>query len=303
MMDEMAGVLSGGVQKIVVGIATNGRPAILRDTLLQIARQTRRPDAVIVCAGDGSDVNGAMEACPGSTLIFKATSLPGKRNAILAAAADADLVVFFDDDFIADVRWLEQMGAVMERAPDVVVATGTVLADGITGPGLTAAAARGILAGADPVLTGVISPVTNAYGCNMALRTGPMRRHRIVFDERLALYGWQEDVDLSLRLARFGRVVRIADARGVHLGVKGGRASGLRLGYSQVANPIYLAGKKAGYPLTRVISHIGRNMAMNLVRAARPEPYVDRRGRLLGNLLAFGDLVRGRMVPERILEL
>jgi hypothetical protein len=42
---------------------------------------------------------------------------------------------------------------------------------------------------------------------------------------------------------------------------------------------------------------------MNVARAARPEAYVDRRGRLVGNVLALRDLVTGRMAPERILEL
>jgi GT2 family glycosyltransferase len=145
--------------------------------------------------------------------------------------------------------------------------------------------------------------VFSGYGCNMALRLAPMRAHGLRFDERLPLYGWQEDVDLSRRLAAHGRVVKLQRARGVHLGVKQGRGSGLRLGYSQVANPLYLSGKKCGYPWRRALSHLGCNLAMNLARAAWPEPYVDRRGRLRGNLLALRDLLLGRMVPERVLEL
>jgi hypothetical protein len=44
-------------------------------------------------------------------------------------------------------------------------------------------------------------------------------------------------------------------------------------------------------------------MAMNLVRSLAPEPWVDRRGRLRGNLLALADLMRGRMHPMRVMEL
>jgi hypothetical protein len=40
-----------------------------------------------------------------------------------------------------------------------------------------------------------------------------------------------------------------------------------------------------------------------MARATWPEPYVDRRGRLKGNFLAFRDWFSGRMVPERILDL
>lgn len=137
----------------------------------------------------------------------------------------------------------------------------------------------------------------------MAVRLAPMRANGLRFDERLPLYGWQEDVDLSRRLAEFGQVEQVDAACGIHLGVKSGRGSGLRLGYSQVANPLYLSAKHRGYPLHRAITHIAKNLAMNIVRAMWPEPYVDRRGRLRGNLLALRDLTIGRMVPERILDL
>lgn len=137
----------------------------------------------------------------------------------------------------------------------------------------------------------------------MAVRLAPMRAQGLRFDERLPLYGWQEDVDLSRRLAEFGDVVQIDAACGVHLGVKSGRGSGVRLGYSQVANPLYISGKRRGYPFRRAVAHIARNLAMNVARATWPEPYVDRRGRLCGNLLALFDLTIGRMAPERILDL
>jgi GT2 family glycosyltransferase len=186
--------------------------------------------------------------------------------------------------------------------PRIVIATGLVLADGIGGPGFTPDAGRAILAHHTPRTDGV-RPTFSGYGCNMAVRLAPMREHGVHFDERLPLYGWQEDVDLSRRLAVFGSVVQIEAASGVHLGVKLGRGSGVRLGYSQVANPLYLSGKRRGYPFRRALSHIARNMAMNVLRSTWPEPYVDRRGRLLGNVLALRDLVVGRMIPERVLEL
>jgi hypothetical protein len=94
--------------------------------------------------------------------------------------------------------------------------------------------------------------------------------------------------------------VQVATARGVHLGAKSGRTSGKRLGYSQVMNPVYLA-RKGTYPWKRALRSISRHLAINLVRSVRPEAWVDRRGRLLGNGLALIDLCRGRIVPERIL--
>jgi hypothetical protein len=89
---------------------------------------------------------------------------------------------------------------------------------------------------------------------------------------------------------------------GVHLGVKSGRTSGLRFGYSQIANPIYLM-RKGTMSLSFGGKSILKNLAANLFRSVRPEAYVDRVGRLKGNLFALGDLVRGKLHPGRITEL
>jgi hypothetical protein len=39
------------------------------------------------------------------------------------------------------------------------------------------------------------------------------------------------------------------------------------------------------------------------LKSFKPEPYVDRFGRLRGNIKALFDLMRGKMTPERVLEL
>lgn len=288
--------------RIAVGIPTIGRASVLCDTLTELTRQTRRADQVIVCGGSVSDLEGTALAYPGLTMLTSEAGLPRQRNTVIAASADADILVFFDDDFLPDPAYLAAIEQHMTTHPRVVVATGRVLADGIGGPGLSAAQGRAILNKTMPDDRGVHAEFSG-YGCNMAVRLAPMREHGLRFDERLPLYGWQEDVDLSRRLAVFGDVVQLDAARGVHLGVKRGRGSGIRLGYSQVANPLYLAGKRCGYPFGRAAGHIARNIAMNLARAGWPEPYVDRRGRLRGNFVALHDLVVGRMAPERILEL
>jgi GT2 family glycosyltransferase len=147
-----------------------------------------------------------------------------------------------------------------------------------------------------------VQPHFNGYGCNMALRLAPLRAHALRFDEQLPLYAWYEDLDLTRRLGAHGSILRLTGARGVHLGTKAGRVAGTRLGYSQVANAIYLA-RKGSYPWNRALRSAARNMAMNLVRSLAPEPWVDRRGRLRGNLLALADLMRGRMHPMRVMEL
>jgi hypothetical protein len=286
---------------IVVGIPTVGRSGVLRETLHALARQTRKPNRVIVCATRESDISGAAQIA-GTEVILSVPGLPRQRNALIAASASADVMVFFDDDFLADADYVAAIERHMAADPMIVVATGRVLKDGIGGPGLGLAEAEALLGEARPGPP-TVTPEFSGYGCNMAVRLAPMRQHGVLFDERLPLYGWQEDVDLSRRLGAFGKIVKVDAAFGVHRGVKQGRNSGLRLGYSQVANPLYLARKRAGYPLIRALQHIGRNLAMNILHAPNPEPYVDRRGRLRGNLLALGDLLRKRMTPERVLDL
>ena len=287
-------------ENVVVGIPTAGRAEVLRETLAELQLQTRPADKIIVCGSKPADLTG-VEAAGVVTLLAPA-GLPRQRNAIIEQASDATVLVFFDDDFLPCPGYLAAVEQHFVSHPHTVMVTGTVLMDGINGPGLTPSKGRDILATHPLKLTGS-EPVFNGYGCNMGARMAPIRDHKLRFDERLPLYGWQEDVDLSRRLARFGNVLRLRDAQGVHLGVKSGRGSGLRLGYSQVANPLYLSAKGEGYPLTHALKHLGRNMAMNAARAAWAEAYVDRRGRLRGNLLALSDLLRGRMAPERILEL
>ena len=287
---------------IAIGIPTVGRAAILNETLRELTLQRRRPDSVIVCATKAADIAGIAPAGRDVKILMSEPGLPRQRNAIIAAAGDADIIVFFDDDFLPEPDYLAVIERHMLEDPGIVVATGNLIADGIHGPGLSPEEGRAMLAHAEP-RSGRVKATFSGYGCNMAVRLAPTRDNGVRFDERLPLYGWQEDVDFSCRLAAFGSVVRIEAARGVHLGAKHGRGSGVRLGYSQVANPLYLSFKRCGYPLRRALSHILCNMAMNVARATRPEPYVDRRGRLVGNFLAMRDLVTGRMVPERILDL
>ena len=122
---------------------------------------------------------------------------------------------------------------------------------------------------------------------------------KLLFVERLVLFGWLEDIDFTSQLRRFGRVIGLSTLHGVHLGLKIGRVSGERFGYSQIINPIYLI-RKGSVPASFALPLMGRNLAANLVRSLWPEPYIDRRGRLRGNLIALAHLLKGRIEPEYI---
>lgn len=286
--------------RVAVGIATRGRAAMLAEVLSELRRQRRAPDRIIVCHVSADDLPGPVA---GVELVTAPAGLPRQRNAILDAAEDCDLVLFLDDDFLPAPDYLAVTEAVFAARPEAVVTDGTVLADGAKGPGLTPAEGRAILA-ADRHEGDALAarPHFNGYGCNMAVRMAAVRAHGLRFDEALPLYAWYEDIDFTRRLGRHGAILRLAGARGVHLGAKSGRVPGRRLGYSQVANPVYLA-RKGSFPWSHAIPSALRHCAMNAARSLWPEPHVDRLGRLRGNLRAAWDLLRGRAAPGRILEL
>ena len=56
-------------------------------------------------------------------------------------------------------------------------------------------------------------------------------------------------------------------------------------------------------PVRFALELMTRNIIVNLVRSAWPEPYVDRRGRLRGNLLAVWHVPMGGIEPEYILKI
>jgi GT2 family glycosyltransferase len=285
--------------RIAVGIATAGRRLILAETLVELARQTRSPEAVLICpaAADDFDASQAAKLPFPVQIVEGSRGSSAQRNAILDAAQQFDVVMFFDDDFFAEPTYLAELEDCVTANPAVVVATGRTLADDIKGPGLSAGEARTILASFVP--SEAPMPLINqysGYGCNMAVRLEPVYAHGLRFDENLPLYGWAEDVDFSRQLAAYGRIVKNPRMTGVHLGVKGGRTSGVRYGYSQIANPYYLWRKgttRAGGALSQMV----RNILVNIMKSIKPEPWIDRRGRAFGNVLGLADFFRGRLDP------
>lgn len=290
-------VAAGGVARVAVGIATRGRPGVLRAVLGQLRQQTLKPAAILVAGTSREDVRG-IEDIEEVQVIIAQPGLARQRNAILRHLPDhIEILAFFDDDFVADPFWLAAVERAFRADPQVGCITGHVVADGIKGPGLgfeeACAALQADFAEPPPAPVEDYSP----YGCNMAFRRLALGELR--FDERLVLYGWLEDRDFGGALARGGwRRIKLGTARGVHMGVKSGRVAGCRLGYSQVMNPVYL-NRKGTMRLAAVADHVARNVTANLLRSFAPEPFIDRRGRLRGNMLAALDLLRGRLTPER----
>jgi GT2 family glycosyltransferase len=291
--------------RLVVIIATANRPDLIGRLLKHLDAQRRPADEVIISAPDETHVGSPQKHAFITTYLYGKRGLTAQRNLGLDhALGRADIVTFFDDDFLPASDYLQRVAAAFEEHPDWVVVRGHAVKDGANGPGMTfeagLATLRSIERSRSSTLPEVIRDEVGGYGCNMSVRAAHIGDLR--FDERLVLYGWQEDIDFTCQLRPYGRVVSLSTLIGVHLGVKSGRLSGVRFGYSQIINPIYLI-KKGTIPIGFAARLMGRNLTANIAKSVWPEPYVDRRGRLKGNLLAAFHLIQGKVTPEYVLRL
>lgn len=288
--------------KLAVVIPTLRRQAQVSRMLDFLKGQTRPPDEVIVSATDPSDVELPPDLpFPTRTLIGPMGASVQRNTALRCALEHFEIITFFDDDFLPAEDYLAGVVEAFRVNPDFAVVMGRVIQDGASNAGITWNDALDALARPDPKpCEAAVVDHIGAYGCNMSVRVSVVGDIR--FDERLVLNGWQEDIDFSSRLRAHGRVVCVTELRGVHLGVKAGRVSGVRFGYSQVVNPIYLI-LKGSVPASFALPLMFRNLAANLAKSVKPEPFVDRRGRMRGNILGMAHVLRGRIEPEYALRL
>jgi glycosyltransferase involved in cell wall biosynthesis len=306
LKNEAEHVRANETMRLVVIIPTIGRKALLPDVLKLFEKQERLPDEIIVSAPDESHAPDFQSDRFQVSYVFGRKGLCAQRNQALdAAIPHSDLITFFDDDFLPAKNYLARLENAFRENPDWVVIRGEAVFDGATGPGYTFEEGMRLLReweqsdrASSPPLR--VDNHIGAYGCNMSIRSAAIGELR--FDERLPLYGWQEDIDFTSQLRARGRVVGLNTLCGVHLATKSGRMSGVRFGYSQVANAVYLV-RKGTVPAHFAYKLMARNVAANIVRSVRPEPYIDRFGRLRGNLLAAYHILKGRVDPEHILRL
>ena len=299
MMQEQ--ISQPGSLSVAVVIASLGRPDLLAQMRRLIATQTRSPEILLFSVVSEADVPAEFAEDALCRVIMGPKGLCAQRNNALDWLGDRyDVVLFYDDDFVPARTSVEGVERFFRTHPEVAGATGRVIADGINNSGITIEQAQALLErhpSHETTPNCIVASLTGLYGCNMAYRAAAIGARR--FDERLKLYAWQEDIDFAASLHDRGRIVRTFAFAGVHQGVKIGRTPGRRLGYSQIINPSYLVAKGT-MPLRFAANLIIRNMAANHLKVLRPEPWVDRWGRVKGNWIGLMDLVRGRITPERI---
>lgn len=286
--------------RIAVIVASVSRSDEIKMLLTHLSRQTLAPAQVILSVEQKSDLPDPVP--PGVEVVMGPRSLTAQRNRGMARVlGGADIIVFFDDDFVPADNALEGIMRLFQENPDIAGATGEVLRDGVKLGGISYRDACAALAQKRGDAGQVINLETDAaYGCNMAFRVSAIGGSR--FDENLPLYGWQEDVDFTGQLLSKGRVVKSTAFAGVHRGVSKGRTPGVRLGYSQIVNPPYLV-RKGTMRARKAYVLMLKNFIANHVMLVRPEPFIDRAGRAQGNWLGLWHLATGRAHPGRALRL
>lgn len=296
---------------VTIIVVTKGRPRELEGLIVALRRQTLRPARVLIvgtCADDIEiDVDLAKDLFPCMAWVANRLGTTCQRNSGVAFLRSLNvlcansIVIFFDDDFRPNETWISECAALFASKPDVGGMTGRILADGVRSGGLSEAEGAAFLSGTVPAqkhwATGVQRDISCMYGCNMAFRATTLLACR--FDEALPLYGWQEDRDITGQVRRLTRAILHPACQGVHLGSRGGRSSGLRFGYAQIANIVYLR-RKGTADTQNAIRHLARAFVGNFVKMLRSSDRPMYGERLRGNLLAVSHIIAGRCEPQHI---
>ena len=295
--------------KTSVIVCSVNRGRVLHDTIATIARQTHQPDEILIVSPGREHVLPETLTMPKVRFVLGSLGLPAQRNAGLDQLEDdCDLIAFFDDDIELSAFYLEHMVSLFSEREQVLIASGRLLHDGGRGKAISRESARELTCEYDRrqalgVKVVPSLPSDSGYGCNMVVRYRAARNVR--FDSGLPLYAWLEDRDYSQRITkgRYGPV-ECQNAVAVHLGSRSGRIGGVRMGFSEIINPVYLWTKNRTFTLRYVVVQYWlRCLVGNVLGIIRRDSEYDRLGLLRGNLVGFYHLMGGHCDPSHILQL
>ena len=283
---------------VSVIVPTANRHEHVLNLLNCLNRQTHRPREVLVSAPTRDDLPDLTPFQGWAIPVVGARGASAQRNAAMQIISPRSFAAFFfDDDVSLAPTYIEAAVRALSSDDSLAGVTGTLLLDGARGRhpvGFPQAAA----AIAEAIAEDSVLEVPNLYGCNFGVRAPDLTG--LPFDERLPLYSWLEDLDFSKRLLgkRGGAFARLGSCVAVHHGSStSGITQHIRLGYSQVTNVAYLLVKGSVKP-AQAARLIYRPVLANFAGAVCGIRW--RQARLKGNMVSVGDLLRGRITPERI---
>jgi GT2 family glycosyltransferase len=270
--------------EIAVLITTKGRPSLVADLIKLLHAQTRPPDHIFVVGSHPDDLISLDRGDSKLTCLLGRKGRSARVNdAIMAAGGDYRYLVFFDDDFLPSRFWIEQALGLFTSSPDIIGITGQIVAGGADSHGVSPIDARTIVDLRDgfPIEGPSLDARYGLLGCNMAVRRAAVGG--VWLDETLPVGSWLADADFCARIARRGRVGRAPQMYGVKMNQHLNREAGKVIGLAQIVNSAQLA-RKGSFSLGFAAKFMAQSIFANGLRALLPEPYIDRRGRLLGNL-------------------
>jgi GT2 family glycosyltransferase len=272
---------------------------MLHDSVLCLVEQTV-PCRIVISVPTKEHLSPKTLALPSVELVLGAVGLCAQRNAAMRHIDDTlGTIFFFDDDVEIERHYVEEMLRLFEERPGVMLANGDNVGFGAIPGTLTREIARELIRSQqynDPA-RGSSEPSHGGLGCMMCFRASLLRK--VQFDERLALYGYLEDLDFSLQCGQHGELVTNRRCLMVHIETTQGRIGCRRRGYSEVVNPIYIWSKGTGAKITRSFAGAVKRTLKNLLRCHTR----GGRDQFLGNLTGWRRLAAGKIEPEYILRI
>ena len=119
---------SGGSLPVTVAICTRDRPASLARTLRSLEAQVRPPREILVVDNGSGPATAELlrREFPGVRMVREPVAgLDFARNRAIGAA-NCEIVVFIDDDAVADPGWVAAVGEPLLENPSVAACTGRV---------------------------------------------------------------------------------------------------------------------------------------------------------------------------------
>jgi GT2 family glycosyltransferase len=205
---------------ISVVVATRDRPQALERCLMALAWQIAPPLELVVVDDGSADpdavdaaVDGALRGAahaPPARIVRGAGRGPAAARNLGVRAATGAIVLFIDDDCVAEPGWVQALAAACAEGG---AAAGVTIPDAFAG---RAAAASQLLT--NTLQLASLDPATGKLGfaptCNLACRTDVLQL--LPFDESFALAAG-EDRDWCSRLASAGVALRfVPEARVEH---------------------------------------------------------------------------------------
>jgi GT2 family glycosyltransferase len=283
----------------IIVVCSANRPVMLHESVLSLVRQTAACD-IIVSVPDDTHVLPETRKLAGVIVVKGAHGLCAQRNAALRHLRnEPSAVFFFDDDVEVDEEYVSHMLRAFDEEPDMGLGDGLKLGLEEAPGSLNRQTARELIRRrkANPASDAPIEEVRTGIGCKMCVRGTLLGK--VSFDERLVLYGYQEDFDFSLECKQYGRIVLNRRCLMVHIETEQGRMARKKRGYSEVVNPFYIWTKGRGPHFIRTF---GGAIRRTLKNALRCHTAAGRR-QFAGNVIGWYRLASGEFDPEFILRL